>query len=129
MRHSITLVFFLGLAACYPKSPDYDYSTPEGAVRSFLEAGRVGDSRSVRESVIAAERKLDLHIDYRDIGEYSLASNKRIDNQSAVVMLRTGTVQSPLACVKEQGAWRVSIRGSLACMKQMRQGPPAATPQ
>jgi len=117
MNRSIIAACGLLLAACGPKSTFHDYSTPERATRSFLEAGRVGDSASVRESVVAAERDADLHIDYGDLGDYSLMLDSLIDGESAVVILKTGPVRSPVVCLAERGEWKVTIRGTLKCMQ------------
>ena len=107
----------LALAACGPKSQYHDYSTPERAARSFIEAGRVGDTASARQSVVKAERSGDLHIDYGDIGDYSLTLERLIHDEQAVVILKTGSVSSPVACLAEDGEWKVTIRGTLKCMR------------
>lgn len=122
MSRSIITACCLALAACGPRSQFHDYSTPERAARSFIEAGRVGDTASVRESVTASERDGELHIDYGDIGDYSLTLDSLIDDERAVVILQTGTVSSPVACVSEGGQWKVTIRGTLKCMQNALTG-------
>lgn len=118
MNRSTIAACGLLLAACGPKSTFHDYSTPERATRSFLEAGRVGDSASIRESVVAAERDTDLHIDYGDLGDYSLMLDSLIDDKSAVVIMQTGPVRSPVVCLVEAGEWKVTIRGTLKRMQK-----------
>lgn len=117
MSRFIIAACCLALAACGPRSQFHDYSTPERAARSFIEAGRVGDTQSARQSVAAAERNGDLHIDYGDIGDYSLTLDRLITDERAVVILKTGPVSSPVACVSEDGQWKVTIRGTLKCMQ------------
>ena len=117
----------LAVAGCAPRSQYHDYSTPERAARSFIEAGRVGDDASARQSVARAEQDGDLHIDYGDIGEYSLTLERLIHGQHAVVILRTGDIRSPVACVSEEGQWKVTIEGTLACMQEASPKPKEPT--
>lgn len=124
MTRSIIAACGLLLAACGPKSTFHDYSTPERATRSFLEAGRVGDTASVRESVVAAERDVELKVDYADIGDYSLMLDSLIDDERAVVIMKTGPVSSPIVCLSENGEWKVTILGTLKCMQDSVGMPP-----
>ena len=55
MRHTIAITTLLALCACGPKSKFQDYTTPERAARSYIEAGRVGDDGAMRRSVVAAD--------------------------------------------------------------------------
>jgi len=118
MRRAMTILSCLALTACGPKSQFHDYTTPERAARSFIEAGRVGDTGSVRQSVVASERDTCGKVDYRDIGDYSITLDSLIEGERAVVILGSGTVQAPIACRMEQGEWKVTIRGTLECMQQ-----------
>ena len=129
MRQSIPFAGCLLLAACGPNSTFHDYTSPERAARSFLEAGRIGDSRSVRESVVAAERDSVGYVDYASIGDYTLTLDALSDAQRAVVLLRTGQVTAPLACIKEGASWKVSITATLRCMQQMARDPLASAPR
>ena len=129
MRQSILATCCLLLAACAPKSHCHDYSSPERAARSFLEAGRVGDTDSVRQAVIAAERDSVGHVDYQSIGEYSLTLDRLVDERNAIVTLQTGPIRSPLACIMESGAWKVTIKGTLSCMQEQLQEQLASAPR
>lgn len=120
MRLLLCLAVGLTATACGPRSPYNDYTSPERAARSFVEAGRVGDCASVRSALVAAEQNDQLHIDYRDLGKYSLRVDSVTSDQSAVVVLQAGAIRSPLACRKEGQAWKVSIRDSLRCMQEMQ---------
>lgn len=119
MRYTFATISTLALCACGPKSKFQDYTTPERAARSYIEAGRVGDDAAMRRSVVAAERDLEQRADYEDLADYSLQLDRLIDDQRAVVLLVTGPLQTPIACQKEGGEWKVSIQGTLACMQQM----------
>ena len=101
MRHLLLATVTVLFAACSPKSRFKDYTTPERAARSFVEAGRVGDMESFRESVVAAERGQNLTCDDEDLGDYELMLDRRIGDDRAIVMMQLGPVQSPLACVRE----------------------------
>ncbi|MFT4515114.1 MAG: hypothetical protein ACI89X_003969 [Planctomycetota bacterium] len=118
MRRSMMILSCLALTACGPKSKFHDYTTPERAARSFIEAGRVGDSGSVRQSVVAKERDSCGSVDYKDIGEYSITLASLMEDDSAVVTLQSGTLKAPIACRMEKGEWKVTIRGTLDCMQK-----------
>jgi len=119
------------LAGCgrSAKSSFHDLSTPENAARSFLEAGRVGDMDSLRASVVAAERKQELHCDYGELERYELRLDRHLDDEHAVVMLAVGPVESPFAVQREQGEWRVTIHGSLQLMQSMLHEQIASSPR
>lgn len=110
----------LALAACGPRSEYHDYSTPERAARSFIEAGRVGDTYSARQAIARGERDGDLHIDYGGIGDYSLTLERLIHGEEAVVILTTGNVRSPIACVAEGKEWKVTIEGTMEWLQSGR---------
>ena len=118
MRHLITIIGLLFYAACNPKSRFCDYTTPEHAVRSFVESGRVGDMAGARAAVVASERDRELHCDYRDIGDYSLRLAHTDGGSRAVVLLVVGPIQSPIACRREPDGWKVSLRDTIAGMQQ-----------
>tara|TARA_R110002072_G_scaffold241027_4_gene399613 strand:- start:38580 stop:38969 length:390 start_codon:yes stop_codon:yes gene_type:complete len=129
MRRSIMTLSCLALSACGPKSNFHDYTTPERAARSFIEAGRVGDTSSVRQSVVAAERESCGNVDYKDLGEYSITLDRLIEGERAVVIMASGKLQTPLACRMEQGEWKVSIRGTLECMQKQMEDLMASAPR
>ena len=126
MRRPWTLFACLAFAACGPTSRFHDYSTPERAAQCFVEAGRIGDLASVRRSVVAAERDQELECDYRELGTYKLVRDRELDRDHVVVVLQSGTVGSPLACVREADGWKVTIHGSLALLRQMLAAQPPA---
>lgn len=133
MRHSITLACglagCLALAGCRQASTCNDYTTPQQAARSFLEAGRMGDKASVRAAVVAAERDSVGHVDYQNIGDYTLTFDRWTDDRHAVVMMQTGPLRSPIVCAKEGSSWKVTIQGTLQCMQQMASAPVASAPR
>lgn len=129
MRPRCTLAILLALGACGPRSRFHDYSTPERAAQCFVEAGRVGDLDAVRASVVTAERDQHLQCDYSDLGPYKLVRDRDLDRDHAVVVLQSGTVSSPLACVREADGWKVSIHGSLALLRQLLREQLAAAPR
>lgn len=118
MRRSTMIFCCLAFTACGPKSKFHDYTTPERAARSFIEAGRLGDSSSVRQSVVADERDSCGSVDYNDIGEYSITLDSLIDDERAVVILQSGKTKAPIACRMEEDEWKVTIRGTLECMQK-----------
>lgn len=118
MRRSMMILSCLALSACGPRSKFHDYTTPERAARCFIEAGRIGDSDSARQSVVADERDSCGSVDYHDIGEYSITLDSLMEDESAVVILQSGKTKAPIACRMEEGQWKVSIRGTLDCMQQ-----------
>ncbi|MFK7738852.1 MAG: hypothetical protein AB8H80_00915 [Planctomycetota bacterium] len=113
------------LTGCGPTSEYHDYSTPERAAKSFVEAGRIGDVGTMRRSVVAAERKMELSCDYKDLGAYSISLDRLVDD-SAVVLLQAGPKESPLACRLESDGWKVSLRETLTVMQQSVDAKPAA---
>jgi hypothetical protein len=129
MRRSITVLSCLALTACGPKSKFHDYTSPALAARSFIEASRLGDLDSVRQSIVADERNSCGNVDYMDIGDYSITLDHLIENESAVVILQSGTAKAPFACRMELGLWKVSIRGSLECMQEHFEKPTAPAPR
>lgn len=129
MRRPMMILGCLALAACGPKSKFHDYTTPERAVRSFIEAGRVGDEGSIRQSLVAAEQDACSNVDYKDIGEYTLVLDRLLEGERAVVLLETGGVKAPVACVMESGEWKVTIHGTLACMQQQMRDTMASAPR
>lgn len=129
MRRLRTVASLLSLAACGPHSRFQDRSTPERAAQCFVEAGRIGDLASVRASVVAAERDEHPQCDYSDLGPYKLVRDRDLDGEHVVVVLQAGTVSSPLACVREADGWKVSIRGSLALLRQLLREQLAAAPR
>ena len=117
------------LAACGGPRAERDYTTPERAAWSFVEAGRIGDLDGVREALVAAERGQDVHCDYSDLGAYELVRDRELDEDHVVVVLQTGRVRVPLACVSEGGRWGVSIHASLALLRQMLDDEVAPAPR
>lgn len=128
MRTTISLVC-LTLAACGQRSAFVDHSTPLNAARSFVEAGRVGDTDAARASLVAAERNQDISCDYSEIGHYELELVQEFDEDHVVVMLRTGPIESPLACQREGGRWGVSLSATLHLMQQQMSGATGAAPR
>lgn len=114
---------------CGPESRFRDYSTPERAAQSFIEAGRIGDERSLRRSVVTTERDMELSCDYADLGDYALSLDSLLEDR-AVVLLQTGSLSSPIACRLEADGWKVSLRETLNVMQQqLLPGQRPATPR
>jgi hypothetical protein len=133
MRHFITLACglagCLAFSGCRQASTCHDYTTPQQAARSFLEAGRMGDKASVRAAVVAAERDSVGHVDYQTIGDYTLTLDHWIDDRHAVVRMQIGPIHAPIACTKEASSWKVTVQGTLQCMRQMAATPVASAPR
>ncbi|MCB9876474.1 MAG: hypothetical protein H6835_02640 [Planctomycetes bacterium] len=119
VRLATSILFLLIWAAC-GKRPHQDFTSAVGAARSFVEAGRVGDIDAVREALVVAERRQQITCDYSQLqdGDFALVFDREIDEDHAVVQLQCGPIASPLACVREGGAWKVTMHGSLALMRQ-----------
>ena len=52
-----------------------------------------------------------------------------MEGESAVVILETGNVKAPIACLMEKGEWKVTIRGTLECMQKQVQDLMASAPR
>ena len=130
MKLATSILFLLIWAACACKKPPQDFSSALGAARSFVEAGRLGDIDAVREALVQAERGQQITCDYSQLqeGDYQLVFDSEFDDDHAVVLLQCGPISSPLACVREQGAWKVTLHGSLALMRQQVAGLQPAAP-
>lgn len=122
-----TFICCLLLAGCGPRSSFRDYSTPVHAVHSFVEAGRVGDISSLRSAIVQDERDGNVACDWRDLGPYELRILRTDGEGAATVGLRTGTIETPIACRKESDGWKVSLVGTLARMQRPTRAP-GATP-
>ena len=129
MRRPMMILSCLALTACGPKSKFHDYTTPERAARSFIEAGRVGDAGSIRQSIVADERESCGNVDYKDVDDYSITLDSLIDGESAVVIWQSGVLETPIACRMENGEWKVTLHGTLECMQKQFEDKMASAPR
>jgi hypothetical protein len=105
------------VTACFDQHPPPDHRTPEAAARTFVEAGRRADLPAVRAALVAAEHD-EPCCDYRDLGDYRLEPLADGSDRRATVVLRAGSMQSTLVCLREHGEWKVSVRESLRSLQK-----------
>ena len=129
MTRARTIACLLLCASCAPTPEAAEDATPVAAARSFLEAGRRGDTEAARRCLVAAERRRPPHVDYRDLGAYTLCLEGHLDERRAVVTVAVDDVHSPLVTVRQGGRWRVSIRETLRQMQAPRTAPLASAPR
>lgn len=92
-------------------------SSPEAAARAFLSAAARGDNAGVQAVLVEAERGEGASWGLGENPTFEIDRTETVDDEHAIVHATLfGHTDHPVACVLEDGSWRVSYAASMRVM-------------